>query len=64
MTWTRELADMDPDTLNELFVRRPALRRFTKSQREAGQEVCPLLMAKYDGDLADGLHYGHGWPRR
>ena len=48
----RELAGMDPDTLTELFARPPALHRFPKANAKRAQEMCQMLLAKYDGDPA------------
>ncbi len=48
----RELAGMDSDTLTELFARPPALHRFPKANAKRAQEMCQVLVAKYDGDAA------------
>jgi len=50
----RELAGYDPDGLVELFARRPALHRFPKAMAGRVQEVCRVLLDRYDGD-AGGL---------
>lgn len=48
----RELADYDPDALAAVFARPPALHRFPKSMAKRVQEVCRLLVDRYDGDAA------------
>jgi uncharacterized HhH-GPD family protein len=48
----QELAAYDPDTLVELFSRPPALHRFPKAMAGRVQEVCRLLVERYDGDAA------------
>jgi len=45
----RELATMDPETLNELFARPPALHRFPKANAKRAQELCQVLVERYDG---------------
>ena len=47
-----ELADYDPDALAEVFGERPALHRFPKAMARRVQEVCRLLVDRYDGDAA------------
>jgi uncharacterized HhH-GPD family protein len=46
----RELADYDPDGLAAIFARPPALHRFPKSMAKRVQELCRLLVDRYDGD--------------
>lgn len=48
----RELADYDPEALAEIFGRTPALHRFPKAMATRVQEVCRLLVERYDGDAA------------
>jgi uncharacterized HhH-GPD family protein len=48
----RELADYDPDAIVELFSRRPALHRFPKANAHRAQELCRVIVDKYDGDAA------------
>ncbi len=48
----REIAEMDPETLTELFARPPALHRFPKANAKRAQEMCQVLVAKYDGGAA------------
>ena len=48
----RELAGYDPDALAELFSRRPALHRFPGAMARRVQELCRLLVERYDGDAA------------
>jgi len=47
-----ELADYDTDALVELFAQRPALHRFPKAMAARVQEVCRILVERYDGDAA------------
>lgn len=48
----RELAAYDPDVLVEIFARPPALHRFPKAMAARVQEVCRVLVERYDGDAA------------
>jgi len=48
----RELAEMDPDALTAIFAQPPALHRFPKANAQRAQEMCRMLVAKYDGDTA------------
>jgi len=48
----RELADYDLDALTEIFAQRPALHRFPKANAKRAQELCQVLVARYDGDTA------------
>ncbi len=48
----RELAAYDPAALTEIFSQRPALHRFPKANAKRVQEVCQLLVERYDGDAA------------
>ncbi len=45
-----ELAGYDPEALVALFAERPALHRFPKAMAARVQEVCRLLVERYDGD--------------
>lgn len=45
-----ELAAFDPDALAEIFARPPALHRFPKANAKRAQELCRMLVARYDGD--------------
>jgi uncharacterized HhH-GPD family protein len=45
-----ELADYDPEALVAVFAERPALHRFPKAMAARVQEVCRVLVARYDGD--------------
>jgi len=47
-----ELATYHEDALVELFSRTPALHRFPKAMAARVQEVCRLLVERYDGDAA------------
>ncbi|WDZ87606.1 Fe-S cluster assembly protein HesB [Micromonospora cathayae] len=48
----RELAGYDPDALIEIFARPPALHRFPKAMAARVQEVCRVVVERYDGDPA------------
>jgi uncharacterized HhH-GPD family protein len=48
----RELAGYDPEALTEIFAERPALHRFPKAMAARVQQVCQLLVDRYDGDTA------------
>ncbi|MCM0678368.1 Fe-S cluster assembly protein HesB [Micromonospora phytophila] len=48
----RELAGYDPEALVALFARPPALHRFPKAMAARVQEVCRVLVDRYDGDAA------------
>jgi uncharacterized HhH-GPD family protein len=51
------LADHDPEALVEIFAKTPALHRFPKAMAARVQEVCRVLVERYDGDAA-GLWAG------
>jgi len=46
----RELAEFDADELSAIFSRPPALHRFPKANAKRVQEVCQVLVDRYDGD--------------
>ena len=46
----RELAGYSPEGLVELFAQPPALHRFPKAMAARAQEVCQVLVDRYDGD--------------
>ena len=46
----RELAGFDLDELTAIFATPPALHRFPKANAKRAQELCQVLVAKYDGD--------------
>ncbi|GIJ28901.1 (Fe-S)-cluster assembly protein [Micromonospora qiuiae] len=48
----RKLAEYDPQALVALFAQPPALHRFPKAMAARVQEVCRLLVERYDGDAA------------
>ncbi|GIJ36649.1 HhH-GPD-type base excision DNA repair protein [Micromonospora sediminimaris] len=48
----RELADFDPEALVAIFAQPPALHRFPKAMAARVQEVCRVLVERYDGDAA------------
>ena len=47
-----ELAGYDPEALVALFATPPALHRFPKAMAARVQEVCRVLVDRYDGDAA------------
>ena len=47
-----ELAGYDPEALVALFAQPPALHRFPKAMAARVQEVCQVLVERYDGDAA------------
>ena len=48
-----ELAAADPDELIAVFAKPPALHRFPKAMAGRVQEVCRVLVERYDGDAAN-----------
>ncbi|PZF96489.1 HhH-GPD-type base excision DNA repair protein [Micromonospora deserti] len=48
----RELAGYDPEALVAVFATPPALHRFPKAMAARVQEVCQVLVDRYDGDPA------------
>jgi uncharacterized HhH-GPD family protein len=48
----QELADYDPDALAAVFSARPALHRYPKAMAGRTQELCRLIVERYDGDAA------------
>ncbi|WP_432836421.1 HhH-GPD-type base excision DNA repair protein [Dactylosporangium sp. CA-092794] len=47
-----ELAGFDPGALVEIFATPPALHRFPKAMAARVQEVCRVIVERYDGDPA------------
>jgi uncharacterized HhH-GPD family protein len=47
-----ELADFDPEQLVAIFSLPPALHRFPRAMAARVQEVCRLVVDRYDGDAA------------
>jgi uncharacterized HhH-GPD family protein len=47
-----EIAGFDTDELIRIFATPPALHRFPKAMATRTQEVCRLLVSRYDGDPA------------
>jgi uncharacterized HhH-GPD family protein len=45
-----ELADYDPGALAAVFTERPALHRYPKAMAARVQQLCQLIVARYDGD--------------
>jgi uncharacterized HhH-GPD family protein len=48
----RELAGYDPEALVAVFAQPPALHRFPKAMATRVQEVCRVLVDRYDGEAA------------
>jgi uncharacterized HhH-GPD family protein len=48
----QELADYDPDALAAVFSQRPALHRYPRAMAGRTQDLCRLLVERYDGDAA------------
>ncbi|MEV6929721.1 HhH-GPD-type base excision DNA repair protein [Dactylosporangium sp. NPDC051485] len=48
----QELADFDAQALVEVFAAPPALHRFPKAMAARVQEVCRVIVDRYDGDPA------------
>jgi uncharacterized HhH-GPD family protein len=46
-----EIAAFDLEALVEIFAQRPALHRYPRSMASRVQEVCHLLVDRYDGDV-------------
>src|SRR4029450_237318 len=47
-----EIASYDPDAFTAIFAKPPALHRFPKAFAKKAQDLCQLLVDKYDGDAA------------
>jgi uncharacterized HhH-GPD family protein len=47
-----ELAGYDPEALAAVFAKTPVLHRFPKAMAKRVQELCRLLVERYDGDAA------------
>jgi uncharacterized HhH-GPD family protein len=45
-----DLAAMNPDDLVDVFVARPALHRFPAANAKRVQQLCQLIVERYDGD--------------
>lgn len=48
----RQLAELDPETLVELFRRPPALHRYPKAMAERTQALCRVIAEQYDNEAA------------
>jgi uncharacterized HhH-GPD family protein len=48
----QELADYDPDALAAVFSARPALHRYPRAMAARTQDLCRLIVERYDGDAA------------
>jgi uncharacterized HhH-GPD family protein len=47
-----DIAGSDPEALEEVFAKPPVLHRFPRAFAKRMQEMCRILVAKYDGDAA------------
>src|SRR5262245_61842342 len=47
-----EIAAHDPEALEAIFAKPPALHRFPKAFAKRAQELCQILVDRYDGDAA------------
>lgn len=47
-----ELASFDPVALEAIFAKPPALHRFPKAFAKRAQELCQMLVEKYEGDAS------------
>ena len=57
----RAIAATDPDVLEQMFRTPPALHRFPNAMAKRTQELCRILVERYDGDanrLYDGVTDG------
>jgi uncharacterized HhH-GPD family protein len=63
----RQIATTDPDALEDLFRTPPALHRFPNAMAKRVQELCRIIVERYDGDAArlyDGVADGAELKRR
>lgn len=61
------IAAMDPDQLEEVFRRRPALHRFPGSMARRVQQLCQVIASEYGGDASriwEGVSSGQELARR
>jgi len=49
----QELADYDPDALVAIFSERPALHRYPRAMAGRVQQMCALIVDRYQGDAAN-----------
>jgi uncharacterized HhH-GPD family protein len=49
----QELADFDPEALSAIFSERPALHRYPRSMAGRVQQMCRVLVERYDGNAAN-----------
>ncbi len=47
-----DIASHDPEALEAIFAKPPALHRFPRAFAKRAQEMCQILVEKYDGDAA------------
>lgn len=48
-----ELADFDPDALAAIFSERPALHRYPRAMAGRVQQLCRVIVDRYDGEVAN-----------
>jgi uncharacterized HhH-GPD family protein len=49
----RRIAEEDPDDLEQIFRTPPALHRFPAAMAKRVQELCRIIVERYDGDAAN-----------
>ncbi len=49
----REIAEFDPEAFEAIFAKPPALHRFPRANAKRAQELCQVLVERYDGDAAN-----------
>jgi uncharacterized HhH-GPD family protein len=49
----RDIAARDPEAFEAIFAQPPALHRFPKANAKRAQELCQVLVDRYDGDAAN-----------
>jgi uncharacterized HhH-GPD family protein len=49
----RKIAQADPDELEQIFRTPPALHRFPAAMAKRVQELCRIIVERYDGDAAN-----------
>src|SRR3954471_23146177 len=48
----RDIAGYDPEAFEAIFAKPPALHRFPRANAKRTQELCQVLVERYDGDAA------------
>jgi uncharacterized HhH-GPD family protein len=49
----REIAEFDPEAFEAIFAKPPALHRFPRANAKRAQELCQVLVERYDGDASN-----------